>query len=274
MRDLHTKKQRIPNNRVKKPPKQRKPINWTPILKWLSRGIGASAVCAVVGFGGWKAYVVVSRTTLLRLETIEVSPLKRVSRDELITLAGIRPGDSMLGLDLKTVMARLGKNPWLEQIQVRRYFPHTLSITVAERTPVAVANVGCLYYLDDKGVLFKSLTEGDRLDYPLITGITEEELAQDPKGTQEALKSALQLIGTLKSGSVFSLADISEIHYSRGYGFTLFTMQGGIPVKLGNGEFGDKLARLSRIYGDLKTQMQALDYIDLDYIDKIIVKKV
>ncbi len=274
MRDLHTKKQRIPNNRVKKPPKQRKPINWTPILKWLSRGIGASAVCAVVGFGGWKAYGVVSHTTLLRLETIEVSPLKRVSRDELITLAGVRPGDSMLGLDLKTVMARLGKNPWLEQIQVRRYFPHTLSITVAERTPVAVANVGCLYYLDEKGVLFKSLVEGDRLDYPLITGITEEELAQDPKGTQEALKSALQLIGTLKSGGVFSLADISEIHYSRGYGFTLFTMQGGIPVKLGNGEFGEKLARLSRIYGDLKTQMQALDYIDLDYIDKIIVKKV
>lgn len=274
MRDLHTKKQRIPNNRVKKPPKQRKPINWTPILKWLSRGIGVTAVCAAVGFGGWKAYGLVSRTTLLRLETIEVSPLKRVSREELITLAGVRPGDSMLGLDLKTVMARLGKNPWLERIQVCRYFPHTLTITVAERTPVAVANVGCLYYLDDKGVLFKSLAEGDRLDYPLITGITEEELTQDPKGTQEALKSALQLIGTLKSGSVFSLADISEIHYSRGYGFTLFTMQGGIPVKLGNGEFGDKLARLSRIYGDLKTQMQALDYIDLDYIDKIIVKKV
>jgi len=274
MRDLHAKKQRVPHNRVKKAPKQRKPVNWRPIVKGVSRGLAAAVICSALGFGGWRLYGLVSRTTLLRLEAIEVSQLKRVSREEIITLAGIRPGDSMLGLDLETVVARLSKNPWLEQVQVRRYFPHTLSITLSERTPQAVANVGCLYYLDEKGVLFKSLVEGDRLDYPLITGFTEDELAKDPKGCQEALKSALQLIGTLRKGGVFSLNDISEIHYSKGYGFTLFTMEGGVPVKLGNGDFSDKLTRLAGIYKELQPQMQALDYIDLDYADKIIVKKV
>lgn len=274
MRDLHAKKQRVPHNRVKKAPKQRKPVNWRPIVKGISRFLGAAALCSALGFGGWELYGLTSRTTLLRLESIEVTQLKRVSRDEIVTLAGIRPGDSMLGLDLKTVVARLSKNPWIEQVQVRRYFPHTLSITLSERTPQAVANVGCLYYLDEKGVLFKSLAEGDRLDFPLITGFTEEELAQDPKGCQDALKTALQLIGTLKEGGVFSLDDISEIHYSKGYGFTLFTMEGGVPVKLGNGDFSDKLTRLAGIYKELQPQMQALDYIDLDYADKIIVKKV
>lgn len=274
MRDLHAKKQRVPHNRVKKAPKQRKPVNWRPIVKGGSRFLGAAALCSALGFGGWELYGLASRTTLLRLESIEVTQLKRVSRDEIVTLAGIRPGDSMLGLDLKTVVARLSKNPWIEQVQVRRYFPHTLSITLSERTPQAVANVGCLYYLDEKGVLFKSLAEGDRLDFPLITGFTEEELAKDPKGCQEALKTALQLIGTLKEGGVFSLDDISEIHYSKGYGFTLFTMEGGVPVKLGNGDFSDKLTRLAGIYKELQPQMQALDYIDLDYADKIIVKKV
>ena len=274
MRDLHAKKQRVPHNRVKKAPKKRKPVNWRPIIKGLSKGIAGAAVCTALGFGGWQLYGLASRTTLLRLEAIEVSPLKRVTREEIVTLAGVRPGDSMLGLELEDVVARLSKNPWLEQVQVRRYFPHTLSITLSERTPQAVANVGCLYYLDEKGVLFKSLVEGDRLDYPLITGLTEEELAKDPKGSREALKTALQLIDTLKAGGVFSLDDISEIHYSKGYGFTLFTMQGGVPVKLGNGDFGDKLARLAGIYKELEPQMQALDYIDLDYADKIIVKKV
>jgi cell division protein FtsQ len=46
-----------------------------------------------------------------------------------------------------------------------------------------------------------------------------------------------------------------------------------VPVKVGNSGFGDKLTRLSGIYNDLKPQMQGLDYIDLDYSDKIIVKK-
>jgi cell division protein FtsQ len=275
MRDLQTKKQRmVPHNRVKKTPKKRKPINWRPILAWSSRGIGATAICAALFFGGRQLYRLVSHTTWLRLETIEVSPLKKLTRSEVVALAGVNPGDSMLGLKLKVVVAQLSKNPWIEQVQVRRYFPHTLAITLSERTPKAVANVGCLYYLDAKGELFKSLVDGDRLDYPLITGVTEEDLAKDPGGSKEALKNALLLIDNLRAATVFGLEDVSEIHYDKGYGFTLFTMQGGVPVKLGNGGFSEKLARLGGIYRELKPQMLALDYIDLDYGDKIIVKKV
>jgi cell division protein FtsQ len=275
LRDLHAKKQRqVPYNRVKKAPKKRKPINWRPILTWFSRGIGVTAVCAALGFGGVRLYRMVSRTTWLALETIEVSPLKRLTREEVVALAGVKPGDSMLGLKLNFVVAQLSKNPWIEQVQVRRYFPHTLSISLSERTPQAVANVGCLYYLDAKGKLFKSLADGDRLDYPLITGVSEDDLEKDPEGSKEALKNALALIDSLKAGAVFGLEEVSEIHYDKGYGFTLFTMQGGVPVKLGSGGFNEKLARLSGIYRQLKPQMQELDYIDLDYGDRIIVKKV
>jgi len=275
MRDLQPKKQRqISHNRVKKAPKKRKPINWRPILTWLSRGIGATAVCAALGAGSWQLYRVVSRATLFKLETIEVSPLKKLSRGEVVAMAGVKPGDSLLGLKLKGVVEQLSKNPWVEQVQVKRYFPHTLSISLSERTPLAVANVGCLYYLDAKGQLFKALADGDRLDYPLITGVAEDDLVKDPAGSKDAFKSALTLIDTLRAGKVFGLEDVSEIHYDKGFGFTLFTMQGGVPVRVGNGGFSEKIARLSNIYQDLKPQMQALDYIDLDYSDKIIVKKV
>jgi cell division protein FtsQ len=275
MRDLHPKKQRqSPQNRVKKVAKKRKPINWRPLLTWLSRGVGGTAICAALGFGSLHLYRMVSRTTFLRLETIEVSPLTRLTRSQIVALAGVKPGDAMLGVNLKAVVEQLTKNPWIERVQVRRFFPHTISIALTERSPKAVANVGCLYYLDAKGELFKSLAEGDRLDYPLITGVNEVDLEKDPEGSKEALKSALGLIDSLKSGTVFSLEDVSEIHYDKGFGFTLFTMQGGVPVKLGTGGFPEKLARLSGIFRELKPQMQALDYIDLDYSDKIIVKKV
>ena len=259
---------------MKKVPKQRKPINWRPLLTWLARGIGATAVCASLGFGGVYLYRKVACTTWLGLETIEVSPLKRLTREEVVALAGVKPGDSMLGLKLDRVVAQLSKNPWIEQVQVRRFFPHTLCISLSERTPQAIANVDCLWYLDAKGKLFKSLEDGDRFDYPLITGIGKEDCDKDPEGSKEALKNALTLIDSLRSGAEFGLEEVSEIHYDKGYGFTLFTMQGGVPVKLGNGGFGEKLARLSSIYRQLKSQMQELDYIDLDYGDRIIVKKV
>jgi cell division protein FtsQ len=267
-------KRQTARNRVKKGPGKKKPVNWRSLLRWLLRGGSALAFCAVLGLGWVKLYRLGGRTTWLKLETVEISPLKRLTRNEIVSLAGVKPGDSMFGLKLKAIVAGLSKNPWVEQVQVRRYFPHTLSITLTERTPLAVANVGCLYYLDGKGKLFKSLVDGDRLDYPLITGVSEDDLGRDPEGSSEALKVALGLIDILKGRKVFGLEDVSEIHYDKGYGFTLFTMQGGVPVKLGDGGFNDKLARFSGIYPQLKAQMQGLDYIDLDYGDRIIVKKV
>ena len=275
MRDLHAKKQRqVSQNRVKKTPKKRKPVNWRPLFTWLSRAVGVTALGVALVFAGLHLYRLGARSSWLRLQSIEVSPLERLSREEVVALAGVKPGDRMLGLKLKGIVAQLSRNPWVEQVQVRRFFPHTLSIVLTERAPQAVANVGCLYYLDGKGKLFKSLVDGDRLDYPLITGVTEDDLEKDPDGSREALKNALALIDSLKVGTVFGLEEVSEIHYDKGYGFTLFTMQGGVPVKLGNGGFNEKLARLSGIYRQLKSQMRELDYIDLDYGDRIIVKKV
>jgi cell division septal protein FtsQ len=176
-------------------------------------------------------------------------------------------------MKLKRVGEQLQKNPWAEKVKVRRYFPHTLAIEISEREPVAIVNMGYLYYLDKKGEIFKPLNEGDRLDYPVLTGINEEDMGKDPAGARDALKGALALMALLKGVQFPALADISEIHYDKGYGFTLFTVQGGVPVKLGNSAFGEKLARLARIYPGLQAQMPTLEYIDLDYNDKIIVKK-
>lgn len=274
MRDLQPRTKRpLPVNRVKKRPKERKPINWKPILTRLSRVVLGAALCTVVGVGGIKLYRMVCAASFLRLETIEVSPAKRLTRGEIVALSGVKPGDSLFRLSLKGVVEQLSRNPWVEQVHVRRYYPHTLSIAVSERDPKAIANVGCLYYLDPKGNLFKALAEGDRLDYPLITGVSEDDVAKDPNGSKEAFASALALIDRLKEGTVFGLADVSEIHYDKGYGFTLFTVQSGVPVKLGNSGFPEKLARFASIYQELKPQMPGLDYVDLDYSDKIIVKK-
>ncbi|KAF0215760.1 MAG: cell division protein [Geobacteraceae bacterium] len=273
MRDLRPtfKKQKPPaRNRAKR---QRKPINYRSFFKKAVRLVSWVVVVALVGVIGFEAYGVLARTTFLKLERIEVTTLKRLTREEVLTLAGVNPGDDMLALRLSRIGEHLAKNPWVEKVKVRRYFPHTLVIEIAEREPVAVANMGYLYYLDKNGEIFKPLTVGDRLDYPVLTGITEEEMGKDPAGSREALKSALDLIALLSGGTVFSLSDISEIHYDKGYGFTLFSAQGGVPVRLGNSGFGDKLMRFARIYRDLQAQMPNLQYIDLDYSDKIIVKK-
>ena len=52
----------------------------------------------------------------------------------------------------------------------------------------------------------------------------------------------------------FILADVSEIHYDRGHGFTLYTTAGALPVKIGTDDFDKKLQRFARIYQNLMSR--------------------
>ena len=53
----------------------------------------------------------------------------------------------------------------------------------------------------------------------------------------------------------------------------MYTASGGLPVKVGAGDFDAKVERLSRIYHELMVQKPPLQFIDLDYNDKIVVRK-
>lgn len=271
MRDLHQKIQR-PVHR-NKPKRQRAPLNYRGFFKKLVRVVSWVTVVSLIAVTGYEIYGVVARTTFLKLERIEINNLKRLTQDEILAQSGVKVGDGMLGLSLNTIGDQLGKNPWVAKVKIRRYMPNTLIIEIVEREPVAIANMGYLYYVDTNGDVFKPLTVGDRLDYPVITGVNEEDLTRDPAGAKVALKEALALMDLLRQGTALKLNDVSEIHYDKGFGFTLFALNRGIPVRLGTGDLPGKMQRLARIYPQLQEQMASLEYIDLDYNDKIIVKK-
>lgn len=252
---------------------QRKPLNLKKYLRPLYKvGLAITAI-AVIYLVCLYFYRAIASVKLLSLKNIEVSNSKRITREEIIGLAGIESGANMLRMDLKLMGEHILRNPWVETVQVRRYLPDKLSITVTERDPIAVVNMGFVYYLDKKGNVFKVLNQGDRLDYPMITGFSEDDLSKDPAGTKEALKLTCELVSILREKSTFILADVSEIHYDKGYGFTMFTSANALPVKIGSGDFAEKIDRFSRVYKDLLIQRASLQYIDLDYNDKIVVRK-
>lgn len=260
-------------NRLKKEKRERKPLNLKPFLSRLGRVLGSVALVVAVGFAGFCAHRVISSTVFFSVKKINIRDNKRLSRDEVIAIAGVRPGDKMLKLDLQAIGSHLEKNPWVEHVMVKRAFPDALHIQVKEREPVAVVNLGYLCYVDGGGTLFKALNEGDALDYPVLTGFSEDDVSRDAAGTKAALKSAADLIAMLRTNPTFQVQDVSEIHFDKGFGFTLFTAEGGVPVRLGSDGFTEKLARFAKIYKDLQGQMYSLEYIDLNYTDKIVVKK-
>ncbi len=239
-------------------------------LKMAAGGLAALLLVTGILYGCYKA---VTKVTLFSLTSIEVSSAKHLTRDEILGLAGVEPGKDLLRMNLKRMGEHILQNPWVETVRINRYFPDGISIVITEREPVAIVNMGFIYYLDKKGNVFKVLTQGDKLNYPVVTGFSEEELGSDPKGAKEALETTCLLLKILREKGAFILADVSEIHYDKGYGFTLFTANNALPVKVGSGDFLEKVERFAKIYQDLMVQMPSIQYIDLDYNDKIIIKK-
>ena len=272
MRELNLNNQKpAARNRFKK---QRKKINIRNLLKKTVRVTSAVVVISLIFLVVYEIYGFVGKTTFLRLERIEVSGVNKLTREEILSAASVKIGDDLLGLKLSRMGEQLAKNPWVAAVRVRRNFPHALSIDVVERQPVGVVSMGYLYYLDSKGDIFKPLQEGDRLDYPVITGLAEDDLLRDPAGAKDTVKGMLALLEQLKKERAgIRMADISELHYDKGFGYTIFTINRGLPIRLGMDGFSEKLDRLSKIYSDLQIQLPLLEYIDLDYSDRIVVKK-
>ena len=80
------------------------------------------------------------------------------------------------------------------------------------------------------------------------------------------------LVGELTGRRIFGLQDVSEIHLDQSGEIVLYTCAGGVPVRMGDGNYGAKLDHLERIYAELKPRLRALKYIDLNVMDRIVVK--
>ncbi len=251
---------------------EREPRDWKKIFHRALRLAVFSFSAILVVAGGTLSAQVILDSGYFHISSIRVENAARVGEEEIVALSDIRLGSSIFSLDLAMIGAKIEENPWIAQAAVERLFPSEVVIRVRERVPKAIINLGYLYYVDGEGEVFKVLGGGDRLDFPVITGLDRTEMLQDPEPPRRKLREAMALLLELEGREVFNLAQVSEIHIDEVEGFRLYTNRGGVPVRFGHRGFRQKLDRLERIYPELEPSLQALKYIDLNVADRIIVK--
>lgn len=261
---------RVNGNRRIKPKKA--PRDWK---KFFHRGLrlvlftgSLALLCAGVGLGAH----LISTSGFFHVDSVRVVNQNRVSEEEVLARSDVRLGTSIFSLDLEMIGRKIAENPWIARARVDRVFPREVIIQVEEHEPRAIVHVGYLYYIDAAGEIFKILEPEDSLDYPLITGLERQQLLDKPKESRGLLLEALGLIAELESRQTFNLEDVSEVNIDPANGFALFTYRSGVPVRLGFGNFGDKLDRLEQIYADLEPRLSVLKYIDLNVMERVIVK--
>ncbi len=263
---MHIIKKKRPNRRRRAPLKNR----MVKRLKGLFKLTLVIVAIPLVAYAGWRFYDFLYTTPLLGIDDIVVLGNERVSKEDIINMAGISRGENLFVVDTKDIIARVMKEPWIDGTEVRKRIPNTIIIEVSERRPLAIVNAGGLHLMDRKGVVFKSISPRDDIDLPIISGFSREEL--DYGISSIPMYKTITLLRELEGRKGFGLEDVSEIYIGKDGDFTIYTLKGAVRVDLGKNGFKDKLSKLDKILYSMGGELGGVEEVDLDNTRGVVVR--
>ncbi len=208
-----------------------------------------------------------------RVKEVELKGGQKIPRQTLLSLTTVEGMPNLFSVELKEVVKKLESHPWIEHVQVKKVFPNKILIQIEEKRPMAIIQLGELYYIDTKGEIFSPVGEKDDFNYPFLTGLTRQTLEKDPEEAKRLINKALELLRIIHKEKISPLEEISEVHMEKAFGIHCFTKAEGVEVKLGWEEFGEKLKRLSLIWSDLRKKGCPAVSIDCSDLRRVVVKK-
>lgn len=131
---------------------------WRPLLIVL-------ALLALVAAGCW----LVLFSTVLGVKSVDVSGTNQVSEAQVLAVARVTEDEPLARVDLDAITRRVESLAAVASADVSREWPDRVRISVIERQPVAVVEIGAVVkYVDADGALFGELKQRPD-DLPLLT---------------------------------------------------------------------------------------------------------
>ncbi|NPB09377.1 MAG: FtsQ-type POTRA domain-containing protein [Thermodesulfobacteria bacterium] len=180
----------------------------------------ALGVVSLVLLWGWSQ---LKKLDYFNLRRVDIRMESRVSKEEIVELAGLHLGQNIFSLDLEEVRKRIEAHPWVARAFVSRKLPDTIFIRVEEEQPVAMVSFKKeVFLVNAQGRLFAPATAQLMKELPALTGLSEEEFKA--RNLSPRRKPVLSLLVRLKKdeGLVPCYANISQIKFLSD-GFVLLT---------------------------------------------------
>lgn len=106
-----------------------------------------------------------------RLQSVDISGLQRLSREDVWMASGIAETASTVFLDPDDVRDKLLAQPMIETVSVRKLLPHTLQISLTERQPFALwQKEGQVHIIARDGTVIDEVREARFQDLPFLVG--------------------------------------------------------------------------------------------------------
>ena len=216
------------------------------------------------------AYNFAISSSYFQIKETVVRGCKELTEKEVLSIAAIRPSQSLLAINTDTIARRIEANPWVKKVIIGKEFPNRLIIEIQERTAVAlVKSDGGFSLLDLDGVTFKKLESTDEADIPVLN------ISYAEGGDSALFTKSLELLNYLSTAKEFpTIKNIAEINGHDIFGLSLFT-DSGLCIRVGFDSYENKFKRLNTVMADLERRNMKLGFLLIDLNDpaKITVQK-
>lgn len=260
------------NRRMYQDHSTRKPENLIG-RKVLKKFFFFAMVLIFSGSLGFLFYGALGQSDFFQIADIEIKGCQRLDKKEILELSGVDVHSNLVKINSAEMKELLEGHNWIERAEISRDWPDRLTISITERNPVAIINLdGGLHYIDLAANVFAPVAKMADLDYPVITGLTEEY--QQGETGHSVLKEALLLIKYAnRDNPNLPAQNISEINIANN-DLVLFLVDRPFPVRLGRGDVWGKYERLVKVLYWLykRKEFSRVSYVYVDYsTDKVLV---
>ncbi len=194
------------------------------------------------------------------VKEIVVSGNLRTSREEITKALGLAPRQLIFFSDLEKIRTRIDALPFVREVRILRRWPDRLEIRIKEHHPVALFYLDRLYMVDEQGVVLAPVPENERLDYPLISGVTLEQWRQQPRAWQHLLRQAVAVLRFWEKRGWPE--KVAQIGLDEVCGLTVFTTPEVWELQLGRRDFPRRLNHWRRVLAFLGERAKAVKYFD------------
>ena len=193
-----------------------------------------------------------------RITSIALAGQRQVTREEVLTTAGVTGRTSLLFLDAADVRTKLKSNPWISEATVLKLYPGRLHISVTEREAFALwQKNGKVSVISGDGTVVEPFVARRFANLPLVVGAGAETRAKE---FLALLEKYPQVRDQMRAGVL-----VAERRWN-------LKLKNGIDVRLPETEIEQALAMLTKLDREKKLLTRDVAAIDLRLPDRVTVR--
>jgi len=208
------------------------------------------------------------------LREIRILGSRNANTDSFEAITSGFIGCNTITVSLSKLEEKLKSIPSVKGVEFRRRPFHRIDCYLKNREPVALIGLDDttgdrMLEIDTEGVIIPGGGGLSDIDLPVITGIGESEI-DSPEG-RKSISYALEALRLLKVFGFSPAEQLSEIHIEEG-GIVLVWMKGGALIRMGKGDYPEKVRKLRAVYRSLGMQEGKPKLIDLRFEQQVVVR--